>query len=87
MIQADGASKMNYEWMDGSVKPLRPGVYAVKDAHPIATRYFARWTGTVWNVACASQFRAALINAESEYQNRQWCQWETDGSLSAGLPG
>jgi hypothetical protein len=69
---------MNFEWMDGSVKPSRPGVYPVKDAHGTAARYFARWTGTVWNVACASQARAMLVNAESKYQNRQWRRWATD---------
>jgi hypothetical protein len=70
--------EMNFEWMDGSVKPSRPGVYPVKDAHGTAARYFARWTGTVWNVACASQARAMLVNAESKYQNRQWRRWATD---------
>jgi hypothetical protein len=78
MARSQEPNEMNFEWMNGSVKPSRPGVYPVKDAHGTAARYFARWTGTVWNVACASQARALLVNAESKYQNRQWRQWATD---------
>lgn len=62
------------EWFPGDVKPVYVGVYWTRRPGwgEDYVEYPAKWTGKCWAIDCATLERAAEVETESEYQDRQW---------------
>lgn len=59
-------------WFDGSVKPVRPGVYERDGLRQLGSIVYSRWTGDRWLLSANSLDGAYLFICTSDYQTLKW---------------